>query len=402
MTKPTLNRVVGVLWTGFLATVAISVQAEQGIQAGPLTLSPFAGLTATYDSNVGRASNNEQDDTFLESSLGLKLDARIQELAFNGLGFVVNRSYADNDQLDFWAWGEALKLKYGSTSRISLEAQQSFRRVEDLDTFGSEAEIGGMSPDAFLDADVRSRRELLEAGAVLEAHLTDKTDISAGYRYNETDYQSDSLFDLSGHGTQIEAAHRITDKSAALLSAQGGLQSSEFVSGDAQYAALRVGMRTWGTDRLSVRAGAGYQQLDRPEDGGTDEGFNYDATAQWTITDKTRLELEGRNGMQLSSIHRANAVEYSVVRLGLAYRMSSSLALGASTVYRIDDYKDPVASGSEMVDRKDEGATIKLRADYLLPAKYARLFAEAVYETVDSNIRDYDVTRANLGIAIQL
>lgn len=383
-----------------LISVTAGGQVQPGFHAGPLTLSPFAGVAGSYDSNTGRTSSDEDDDFFVESDLGLRLDCGIREVQISGMGFVVQRTYADQDDLDFWAGGETLKLQVGNPDKITLEAQESWRRVEDLDSYGSVADIGGMSPDAFLDADVRSRREILEAGTVLTAQLTDKSDVSAGYRYNQTDYSSDNLFDLSGHGAQLEAAHRVTEKTAGMLTLVGGLQESDDVDGEAEYFAARLGVRTRGTDRMSLKAGAGFQQLDRPEDGGTDDGFNFDAVATWAATDKTSVELEGRNGIQMSSIHLANIVDFSVFRLGVAYRMTPSIGLSASGVYRIDDYADPVMNEGELVDREDEGVTLKLRADYLIPAKYLRFFGELMYETVDSTIRDYDVSRVNLGVDI--
>lgn len=395
---PVVWILVGVLFTAGWA----SAQVEKGFRSGPLAFSPFLQLDGAYDSNIRRATTGAEEDFFFDGTAGLTLRYLTDELEGNGLGFVNQRLYADKDDLNFTAAGEALKLRLGAPERITLEAQESYRKVEDLDEFGPQANVGGMSPDAFLDADMRSRREILEAGAVLDATLTDKSDVRAGYRFDQTDYADPSLFDLSGHGVNAEGAYRVTDKSSALLTLMGGLQDSESVDDNGKYGAARVGVRTHGTDRLTFKAGAGYQQLERPEDGGTEDGAQYDATGLWKATDKTTVELEGRNGIQLSSLYRANAVDYNVFRLGLAYRMTQFFALSLSSVFRIDDYVDKVTDDDgNLVDREDKGGTAQLRADYRIPSKYMRLYAELMYEKVDSNVRDYEVSRASLGMAFE-
>ena len=81
--------------------------------------------------------------------------------------------------------------------------------------------------------------------------------------------------------------------------------------------------------------------------------------------------------------------------------MNSVLALSANGTYRLDDYQDPVPQGDQMVDRRDNGTTVAVRADYLIPSMYLRLFAETSYETIDSTVRDYDVARATVGAVFE-
>lgn len=391
----------GACLAGMLPALAVAVPVAKGIHVGALTLSPFAGVAGTYDSNVGRTSSREEDDVFLETDLGLKLGYQARELAVNGIGFGQQRFYADQDSLDFGAGGEALRIGYGAPERITVEIWESWRRVEDQDTYATATSIGSISADAFLDANVRSRRDILEGGAGLGAKLTDKTDVQSGYRYSQTDYASTNLMDLTSHNAQLEALYKCRAKSAVFATLLGSVQESDQVDGEATYAAARLGLQTHQTDRLALKVGAGEQHYERPESEGTEDRFHFDGQAAWTATDKTQVQLEGRNGIQLSSVSRANVVDYTVFRLGIAYRVNPVLALTASGVYRLDDYQDPVPQGDQMVDREDNGATVIFRADYLIPSKYLRLFAETMYETVDSTIRDYDVFRAAVGVAIE-
>jgi len=386
---------------GLLPALAAAAPVAKGIRVGAFTLSPFAGLAGTYDSNVGRTSVNEEDDVFLGADLGLKLGYQARDLAVDGIGFGQQRFYADDDARDFGAGGEALRLKYGAPERIVVELQQSWRRVEDQDDYAALTAIGGISAHAFLDANVRSRRDLLDAGAGASAKLTDKTDVRAGYLYNETDYARTNLLDLTSHNAQLEALYKFRDKTAGLATVLGGVQESDQVDDEATYVAARLGLQTHQTDRLLFKAGVGEQHYERPEGGGAEDRFHFDGQATWTATDKTQVQLEGRNGMQLSSVSRGNVVDYTVVRLGIAHRVNALLTLTASGTYRIDDYEDPVAEGDQLVSRKDDGAALAFRADYLIPSMYLRLFAEASYESIDSTVRDYDVARATAGVAFE-
>jgi len=397
----TIHRLAaGICLAGLLPALAAAVPVAKGIRVGAFTLSPFAGLAGTYDSNVNRASSGEEDDVYLEGDLGLKLGYQARDLAIDGIGFGQQRLYADLDESDFGAGGEALRLRYGAPERIVVELQQSWRRVEDQDTYAALTSIGGISADAFLDANVRSRRDLWEVGAGVGAKLTDKTDVRAGYLFNETDYASTNLLDLTSHNAQLEALYKFRAKSAAVATLLGGVQESDQVDDEATYVAARLGLQTLQTDRLLFKVGVGEQHYERPE-GGAEDRFHFDGQATWTATDKTQVILEGRNGIQLSSVSRANVVDYTVVRLGIAHRVNPVLALSANGTYRLDDYQDPVPQGDQLVDRRDNGATIAFRADYRIPSKYLRLFAETSYETVDSTVRDYDVARATLGVAFE-
>lgn len=390
----------GILSMGFGLALSGLGQSELAVRAGSLTLAPIASLSGAYDSNIARTSSDETDDFFLDYTAGLRIGNQADQIECDGLLFLSQRSYQDDDSRDFGAAGESLSLSFGSTDRVTYRLQQSSRRVEDLDDFAPSSNFGGIPTDNFLDADARSRRDVHEFGTAVGTVLSDKTEVDTSYQFRKTDYASDALLDQTGHGAQAELAYRVTDKSAALLTLIGGLQDSAQVEDEAVYTAARMGARTRGTDRLNLKAGAGILNYERPGDGGTENLFNFDATTSWAVTDKTVLQLEGRNGMQMSSISQGNTVDFSTFRMGLSTRAAQSLVLSSSAIYRIDDYEDPVAVQDGVANRKDKGTSVEVRMDYLMPSKHLRLFAKMAYETVDSTIRDYDLTRALVGLEL--
>jgi hypothetical protein len=387
-----------------LAAVAVAVasgEPGQGIHVGSWAFNPFVEFNGVYDSNINQTPSGTEDDVFLDSALGLRMGYTAFELDFSGLGFLSERSYDQAKDKNFEAAGEILKLKYGARDRTVVEADQSFRTVEDNDPYASEAAVGGVSPDSILDAVSRSRRDINQGGLSFGRNLTDKMELDVGYRFDAIDYHLPELVDLKSQALQIETAHKLTDKTAGLITLKGGVQELESPDESADYYAARLGLKTRGTDKLSFKATAGVQQYNRPAGKDAETGFNYDGMAQWLATDKMTVQAGGRNGIQLSSLYVDNAAEFSVFWLGATYRVTPAFALSANGVYRVDDYLDPVAFGGRMVNRKDTGEGVRVRGDYLTRAKFMRLFSELTYDMIDSTIQDYDESRVSVGVQLQ-
>jgi hypothetical protein len=384
-----------------LVAGGIEAQPGDGIRANNWVVSPFAELNGVYDSNINQTPSKPVDDTFLDSTIGLRTGLTTYRLDFSGMGFLSRRAYGDANDKDFGAGGEILKLKYGNRDELLLEAEQSFRRVEDLDRYGSEAAVGGVSPDSVLDVSTRERRDVSQAGFSLGKNLTDKTDVDVGYRFDSVNYETRDLLDLVNHIGQAEASHKLTDKTAALVTLKAGTQDNGETADLADYYAARLGLKSQGTDKLSFKAGAGAQQFNRPEDAGDETRFNYDATALWTATDKLTFQAGGRNGSTLSSLYARNGADYATCWIGGSYSVTRTLALSLTGSYREDKYFDPIQDNGAAKDRVDKGKAIRARADYLTPAKFLRVYAESTYESVDSTIEDYDETRVSLGVNFQ-
>ena len=105
-------------------------------------------------------------------------------------------------------------------------------------------------------------------------------------------------------------------------------------------------------------------------------------------------------GLRDRGPHMLSIQDWLGVRLGLSCRVTRSLALSSSAVYRIDDYQDPVDVGDGLAERKDKGTSVEFRVDFLMPSKYVRMFAKTTYETVDSTVQGYSDVRAILGVEL--
>ncbi|MEI8140775.1 MAG: outer membrane beta-barrel protein [bacterium] len=385
-----------------LAIISIAnAEPGNGIHAGPWTFSPYANLRETYDSNVDKTPVNKVDDFFLDSEAGLKMGYSAYAIDFSGLGFLGNRNYSDLTDKDFSSGGEILKFKQGTHDTFVIEADQTFRRVEDNDLHGSEAAVLGVSPDSVLDSSSTSRRDINNVGVSVGRNLTDKMVLDVGYRFDDVNYSDPTIYDIQNHIGQAEGAYRLTEKTDSLVTMQAGMQDNGVISDPANYYIGRVGLKTRGTDKVIFKGGVGVQLYERPiADDIT--SFSYDLSASWVATEKITLQAGGRNGTVLSSLYTDNGSEYNTVWAGASYRVIPTIILSANASYRQDDYLDPVAVQGGTKDRTDKGSGLGARVDYLTPAKFLRLYTEAQYQNVESTISPtYDETRIMLGMKLQ-
>jgi hypothetical protein len=379
----------------------VCAEPGNGIHAGPWMLSPYANLRETYDSNVDKTPVAKKDDDFLDSEAGLKLGYSAYMIDFSGLGFLGNRNYSDLTDKDFSTGGEILKFKQGTHDTFVIEADQSFRRVEDVDLHDNQAAVLGVSPDSVLDSSSTSRRDINNIGVSVGRSLTDKLTLDVGYRFDDVNYSDPTLFDIQNHIVQAEGAFRLTDKTDSLVTLQGGIQDNGVISDPASYYIGRAGFKTRGTDKIIYKGGMGVQLYNRPN---ADDitSFNYDLSASWIATDKITFQAGGRNGTVLSSLYTDNGSEYNTLWAGASCRIISTIVLSGNATYRQDDYFDPVAVSGGTQDRTDSGKGVEARVDYITPAKFMRIYTEIDYSSVESTISStYDVTRFMVGVNLQ-
>ncbi len=389
-----------IIVSALLAPVLVA-QSEQVALPGAWRMSPYADLKLVYDDNVGRVAADEQDDIFADLTAGLRLGYSGSSLRLLATGFVGNRSYDDYTDRDFSSAGQSLLMRYGARDQFELEVRQALRRIEDTDTYDTGTAVGNIDPNSVLDAASSTERTILQASVRAGKNLTDKSEMDVGYRFDSVDYEEDVAFSQQSHAAQLEAASKITDKTSALVLLTGGQQSLDDFDDEADVYSASLGIKTKGTDKLTLRATGGYQQYERSTDEDTVDSFLFGVSGGMPVTDKLSLQVGARNGTQLSSILRGNATEYQTGWVATTLHLTSELQLSAKAAYREDDYIDPVLVNGAGVNRKDEGTSLSLRADYLTPSEYLRLYADISYTDVDSNVQEYAQTRAGVGMSLQ-
>lgn len=395
------KRVIINMMMGIALISSAGAEPGSGLHTGPWALSPYANLRETYNSNVGKVSANKQDDFFFDSEAGLRFGYSAYEVDFSSLGYLGTRNYSDMTDQDFSIGGEVMKFKQGTHETLVIEADQTFRRTEDIDLHGSEAAVLGVSPDSVLDSSATTRRDINNIGVSAGRNLSDKMTLDIGYRFDDLNYEDPAVFDINNHIGQAEGSFRLTDKTYSLVTLLGGMQDNGVISDPANYYIGRVGLKTRGTDKVVFKGGAGVQLYERP---GADDvtSFNYDLSAFWIATDKITVQAGGRNGTVLSSLYADNGSAYDSVWAGVSYRFIPTILLSANASYRQDDYLDPVVVSGETKDRTDKGSGLGARVDYMTPAKFLKLYAETQYQNVESTVAPtYDETRIMLGMKLQ-
>jgi hypothetical protein len=398
------NAVKYMFVAGMLCLAGVMAQAQpgDGINVNGWKLSPSVNLSATYDSNVYSMPRNTVDDTYFRTGVGLDVSYEASMFQLQGLGFFDGVTYSSEDNLNYTVGGENVTARLGKRDQFQVSLGESFRRVEDIDGYSLEGvSVGGISSDSVLDSSTRSRRDVTQATVGLGKNITQKLDMDLGYRYDAVAYDSSELYDLNGQSALAEAGLKMTDKTAGTLAAVYGTQHSQGSSDDPDYIAARLGLKTVGTDKIVFKGGVGALFYNRTATDGSDSDknlVNYDLTATWRATDKVMVTAGGRNGIQLSSIYADNPAEFNMVWLDGACQVVSSTMLSAGVSYRQDSYLDQVVIDDVSKDRVDKGFSGRLRMDYTPPGlRFADLFCEALYESVDSTVGDYNDSRFSVG-----
>jgi hypothetical protein len=375
-----------------------------GIRVNQWLISPSVSGSATYDSNVLLTEDNEESDTFLEGVVALDVLYLGGEVTLGGRLFGISRAYSDMGDLDYSSAGESLRLEYRRPSGIAVQADQSYRVVEDLDRSVLSPAPGDVSaiasPVAALTVAERSRRQLLNGGVRVGGDLTDKMDASLAYAYAMVDYDLAHIFDTREHVGLAEAGYRVTDKTVAILNLQYGMEDSDAFDEDTGFAAARVGFRSRGTDKLYYKGGVGWQSYMRPDDVGDDvSGVNVNMIGQWQATAKVAMQGGVRNDLTASSSYRNNVRETSSAWVRMNWTPVTSVEGIFSVSYSHEEHEDSVdVGGGEMRKPKNDAGTVSARLTYAAPARFLSLFAETSYTMVESNISDYNEVRTSAGV----
>jgi hypothetical protein len=438
------------LAAGVMAITLGAVWAvDEGIRVGPLRLSIWGEISGTYDDNVrlvvpdgeiqdrtifadedAGLDEKEEDDIFYEGTLGLRLFRDTDSFLASLSGQYTARRYEDFDDLDNESWVEEAEIQFGDRelNKFSLALRQAYREVFDYEK--------AAYPDDFTNPDTRGlflaedrtervSRQLLDLAGILTWQISDKlgSDFSVGY--GSIEYDTELLYDWTDTKGQVELDYRVTDKTSALLTGQYGVQESDALDNEPDYYVIRGGVLTRTTDKLSFKGGVGAGRYDRFRKSDRDEDLadadvaeeidqeeddvidylSFDLAGDWDLSQRTKLQIIGRNAVQPAAQYDDNAKLVTVASIGLSHRLFERFRLAATISYRNDDYEDLVEVDEDVfVDQKDTIWGGQLRLDYERPNGYFNVYAEAKYEDRETTIpnEDYDQIRLSIGLRVQI
>lgn len=427
-----------------MLTLTASFAFNEGIRLGPVRLNLWGEITGTYDSNakivvpegdiqerqifqdedVGGLSDKE-DDIFWELTLGGRLFRETDGFSASLIGLVQARRYDEFSDLDSESYIEELELRLGerTVDRFTLSLRQAYREVFDYESAAYPDDFTNPdTDDLFLSEDRTERvsRELLDLAGILTWRMTDKLNSDFSVSYGSIEYDTDLLFDWYDIKGQAEFDYRLTDKTAALLTGQYGIQNSDSLENEPDYYVIRGGVLNRTTDKLSFKGGAGFGRYDRfrerpdeedpvediPEtEDDTIDYLSFDVAGDYDLSQRTKLQFIGRNAVQPAAQYEDNPKLVTVASVGLAHRMMDRFRIAATVSYRNDDYEDPVEIDTDVfIDQEDTIWGGQLRLDYLPPRGNINIFAEARYENRETTLpdEDYDQLRLTIGLRVDI
>jgi hypothetical protein len=435
---------IAIASAALMLTLTASFAFNEGIRLGPVRLNLWGEITGTYDSNakivvpegdiqerqifqdedVGGLSDKE-DDIFLEYTLGGRLFRETDGFSASLIGLVQARRYDEFSELDSESYIEELELRMGerTVDRFTLSLRQAYREVFDYESAAYPDDFTNPdTDDLFLSEDRTERvsRELLDLAGILTWRITDKLNSDFSVSYGSIEYDTDLLFDWYDIKGQAEFDYRLTDKTAALLTGQYGIQNSDSLENEPDYYVLRGGLLNRTTDKLSFKGGAGFGRYDRfrerpdeedpvediPEtEDDTIDYLSFDVAGDYDLSQRTKLQFIGRNAVQPAAQYEDNPKIVTVASVGLAHRMLDRFRVAATVSYRNDDYEDPVEIDNDVfIDQEDTIWGGQLRLDYLPPRGNINVFAEARYENRETTLpdEDYDQLRLTIGLRVDI
>lgn len=435
---------IAVASAALMLTLTASFAFNEGIRLGPVRLNLWGEITGTYDSNakivvpegdiqerqifqdedVGGLSDKE-DDIFWELTLGGRLFRETDGFSASLIGLVQARRYDEFSDLDSESYIEELELRLGerTVDRFTLSLRQAYREVFDYESAAYPDDFTNPdTDDLFLSEDRTERvsRELLDLAGILTWRMTDKLNSDFSVSYGSIEYDTDLLFDWYDIKGQAEFDYRLTDKTAALLTGQYGIQNSDSLENEPDYYVIRGGVLNRTTDKLSFKGGAGFGRYDRfrerpdeedpvediPEtEDDTIDYLSFDVAGDYDLSQRTKLQFIGRNAVQPAAQYEDNPKLVTVASVGLAHRMMDRFRIAATVSYRNDDYEDPVEIDADVfIDQEDTIWGGQLRLDYLPPRGNINIFAEARYENRETTLpdEDYDQLRLTIGLRVDI
>jgi len=271
-----------------LSAAAASVSAQDGINiGGGLVLQPFISGEMDYDNNVFKTDGHKKDDWYNSYIIGSRLFRETDFLLLKSAGWFSQRHYDDYDEKDSDRWG-ASGLARVNSDKSFLEGMVNFRQIDDYDDIPAAGNVPagfeGTVDKAFDRTTSEQKRDIWDAGVKGGYKPSDVTSLMLAYKYYKVDYDKDSQEDWYENTVGAEGSYLLTEKTAAFLNAQVGLQDGDGAPDDARLYTARVGLKNSLTDKSTVRAGVGVTYYDTDDDSYTRPSFLVDGT--WKGTDK--------------------------------------------------------------------------------------------------------------------
>lgn len=404
----------------FLLASSAFAGPGEGIRFGKLTISPYASLEPTYDSNVFLDEYDPKSDFFLDATIGVSAAEKIRTVSIDARAWYMLRQYVEYTEKSHAEWGESASIAIGSSERTLLQVSQRFRRTEDYErTPGSVEYVNPENQTLILSEDrtMRVPRYLNDIGISVTRKISEKMTVMASGAWNDNNYDSPSLLNWDEGSFMAQVSRQLTEKTSAVLSGSYGTQRSQGLADTVHFYSLNGGVTLRRSAKLHLNASAGMEWYDAPAGTGPpDPAFvTFNAAARWAMTKKWTVQLSSRNGMQPASQFENDTMKVTLFSLSAERPIRESFLFSVTAAYRYDLYHNTTASGGpasptvtgavqneatsgEAWSRQWAG---HVALNYNPVRKPYNVFAEVRYEDTESVWFKYDQLRASVGLSVR-
>lgn len=401
------NIVFAGAWAGTLLLAGgLALGYDIGYRSFTVDVGPYIEASATYDSNVKLATEDEQSDVFFQTQAGVDLGLIYKWLKVDAIGYSYSRTYSDTNPEDSerLSSGQRVALGFGRRDRLAVGVSESFERTADYSLLtqpkfssATMARETAITPEDWSD---RTDRRLWRLGLTLGRDVTDKIEADGTYHYTKNDYARDELNDSERDALQLMLGYKVTDKSSLFLDGRYSIESSEGYEDDGTVFYIGPGYQTHMTEKVDLMGSVGYETYRSGILRGSDERSEVDSigvhmSGTWRPRDRLVFGLNGQRGVE-SSVIDNNTREVTLAGLTTGYRLTDDLTTSLLLSCRWDDYDIPTDGGDEARKTRSEGGSLLL--SYTL-SRYVTVHGSLTYEITDSNKDDYeyDQLRAMIG-----
>ncbi len=380
-----------------------------GLKIGErMTLRPYVSLSYTYDSNIDSDKNGTSGSQWTVSP-GFDLEYRGGNWDLVGSLYYQYHAYNKyTSQLNSSSYGESLRFNWGDGDGAGrgwrLTMAQSFRQIAQDDDM-STADGRGIG---------RDRRQFDFTGAI-QRRLNNywHASISGGYYLLDYDNNVKKYAPMYGWkranvGAEIGFASSKWLDLLLHIDNQWYWQDNNVagLSGDSRGLSLMGGFGSYATERISYRLLAGWSRFEYGGSGKTSNGFTYQASANWQVSDTLHFMLLGSSYYQPSETYQASQTKTSSLSAGLGKSLiRGKLNSTFDIAYR---HEDDEYAGRENINfsAADDIITARFGLNYSLN-RFLSMFGSVEYQVSmasgdnnANNARDYDRWRGTVGLRL--
>jgi len=401
---------------GMKLLVALLIIGAVAAEAGPgdgirvvgdaLTVSPFAGVGVTHDSNV-LTGTNEIDDVFYELTAGIDMNGNATWGTASLRAWFQDRTYNDTGTRDSENFSEVFAATVGDPDSVEVKLSQRYSSTTDYTFDERDVGLTPMDRKAYdlplLEGVALAAKKDQQSYAADVRHAFTKLDLTAGAEYAAVNYESDLIGDWSEVAGNVSAEYTLTPKTSAAFDIKGSQQDSDVLMDDATFASARVGVRYAATTKIDVRATIGYMDSDAGEtDTGTEleeSGIDYEVIGSWQASRKVAAQVSASSAIIPSEIYTQNIKRLDELSAALLFDLTDRFDASISAQARRDAYAAAI-DGETDPSQDTIGGIASLI--YQAPGDFLMIALRVRHDMFESNFEDdFDVTRVGLSANIR-